>query len=150
MDSATRTILKSGENLTAALKVFKKSQYSTDATLVLTGTRRPEKGIEEVFSVAIGRDEQGRLLLPSVLAKKLSKNTTQHDGYAHYPFTGLYRVAEDAKVSFVKKGDAYTRKLPDGSTEQVVDLNYRFEDSISLVEAMPVLAAADLVPVAGL
>lgn len=142
-----RITLGVSENLTASIKVFKDSKFGSDAILVLTGTRRPEKGVEETFAVSLQRDANGNLMVPEVLITKLSPESTTHPGYTHYPFTGLYRVSAEAKVALVKKGDPFNRKAADGSEELVVEHNFRFEDSITLIEATLELNPADLTPV---
>lgn len=146
--SNERTVLGVSENLTAAIKVFKKSEYASDATLVLTGTRRPEKGVEETFTVSLNRDANGQLLIPEVLIKKLSPKSTPHEGYTHYPFTGLYRVSAEAKVALVKKGDPFQRKGSNGETEEVREHNFRFEDTVTLIEATPALEPKNLAAIA--
>lgn len=145
-----RTTLGVSENLTASIKVFKNSKFSSDAILVLTGTRRPEKGVEETFTVSLNRDANGQLLIPEVLIKKLSPKATPHDGYTHYPFTGLYRVSAEAKVALVKKGDPFNRTNASGEPEEVVEHNFRFEDAtpVSLIEATPALDPKKLAAIA--
>lgn len=146
--SNERTVLGVSENLTASIKVFKKSEYASDAILVLTGTRRPEKGVEETFTVSLNRDVNGQLLIPEVLIKKLSTKSTPHEKYTHYPFTGLYRVSAEAKVALVKKGDPFQRKGSNGETEEVREHNFRFEDTVTLIEATPALEPKNLAAIA--
>ena len=143
-----RTTLGVSENLTASIKVFKNSKFSSDAILVLTGTRRPEKGVEETFTVSLNRDANGQLLIPEVLIKKLSPKSTPHEGYTHYPFTGLYRVSAEAKVALVKKGDPFPRKGNNDETEEVREHNFRFEDTVTLIEATPALEPKNLAAIA--
>lgn len=143
-----RTTLGVSENLTASIKVFKNSKFASDAILVLTGTRRPEKGVEETFTVSLNRDANGQLLIPEVLIKKLSPKSTPHEGYTHYPFTGLYRVSAEAKVALVKKCDPFPRKGSNGETEEVREHNFRFEDTVTLIEATPALEPKNLAAIA--
>lgn len=143
-----RTTLGVSENLTASIKVFKNSKFASDAILVLTGTRRPEKGVEETFTVSLNRDANGQLLIPEVLIKKLSPKSTPHEGYTHYPFTGLYRVSAEAKVALVKKGEPFPRKGNNDETEEVREHNFRFEDSVTLIEATPALEPKNLAAIA--